>query len=85
MTLSSVPEIACHQRILRVTLQNHLYTHATSYSVPSLTSRQAITADLYSQKLELVQQALKQESVLFKCEGVYFLHDIAWQLHRLII
>lgn len=69
MTLLSVLDIGCHRGTPCVTPQDHVYTHARSCAVTGglvghyelLPSGQTITANLYSQYLERVEQALKQK------------------------
>ncbi|GFX26874.1 histone-lysine N-methyltransferase SETMAR [Trichonephila clavipes] len=85
MTHPSVPNIGCHPRILSRTVQDHLWTHARLCFV-SDGRRQVVhyellptvAADLYSQQLERVQQALHQkETALVNRKGEMLLHDNA--------
>ncbi|GFW26789.1 histone-lysine N-methyltransferase SETMAR [Trichonephila clavipes] len=87
MTHPSVPNIGCHHRILSRTAQDHLCTHArlcfvsgglvVKWIIISCYERgQTVTADLYSQQFERVQQTLHQkEPVLVNRTGVLLLHD----------
>ncbi|GFU22261.1 histone-lysine N-methyltransferase SETMAR [Trichonephila clavipes] len=76
----SVPNIGCPPRILhpRKIILCVWWTCRQVTHSELLTTGQAITADLYSQLLERVQQTLHQkESTLFNRNGVPLLHDNA--------
>lgn len=76
-----MPDIGCHHGTLYITLQDHLCILCTNQQVvhyKQLPMGQTITANLYSQQLECVQQALKQkEPALVNHKSVLFLHNNA--------
>ena len=86
--LPSIPDISCHLRMLPLTPQDRLCTHARlcfvsgeqviKWFIELLPTGQTVTGDLHSQQLERVQQAPRQKDLaLVNRKGVLFSHDNA--------